>query len=344
MQTIEDFDARQLRNVLGSFVTGVTVVTTVDGHGKPHGLTANSFTSVSLDPPLVLWNQAISSPSHPVFRDTSRFAINILAEHQIAISQCFARPSPDKFNGVAVTSGLGGIPLIKGCAATLECRKVATHVGGDHAIFIGHVERIAIGNPRALVFGGGKYLVAHPHGLGELSEDGNTNGLRQVRAVRAATWLTRELAAELNETLAVSIWTPHGPTVVNWEPASKPASTTLRMGVVPLLGSATGRLFAALLPPDALAITLRMQSRLDALPPQFESALVEIREQGHSISEPPGPGSNPSGLRALSVPVFDKQGVILLAITALRRIDGKQREEQLLQRLKNTAQMLSQQL
>jgi flavin reductase (DIM6/NTAB) family NADH-FMN oxidoreductase RutF len=162
MTAIENFDTLQLRRVLGRFFTGVTVVTTVDDTGSARGVTANSFSSVSLDPPLVLWNQALASPSHPVFNKAERFAINILAEDQILMSKRFSRSGPDKFHGVAVTTGLGGVPLIDGCCAVLECRKIATHAGGDHAVFIGQVERMSSNDQRPLVFGDGKYMEAHP--------------------------------------------------------------------------------------------------------------------------------------------------------------------------------------
>ena len=162
MTAIETFDALQLRRVLGRFFTGVTVVTTVDETGKAWGVTANSFTSVSLDPPLVLWNQAITSPSHPVFRDSGRFVINILAEDQVSVSQRFSKSMPNKFEGVSVTTGLGGIAVIDGCCATLECRKVVTHDGGDHAVFIGEVERMSSNDQRPLIFGDGKYMEAQP--------------------------------------------------------------------------------------------------------------------------------------------------------------------------------------
>ena len=159
---MEQFDSRQLRNVLGRFFTGVTVVTTVDDAGKAWGVTANSFTSVSLDPPLILWNQAVASASHPVFRSAERFAINILAQDQISVSQRFSRPHPDKFQGVSITTGLGGIALIDGCCAVLECRKVATHDGGDHAVFIGQIDRMSSNNRQPLLFGDGQYMGAQP--------------------------------------------------------------------------------------------------------------------------------------------------------------------------------------
>ncbi len=162
MTANDGVDARQLRNVLGRFFTGVTVVTTVDASGKAWGVTANSFTSVSLDPPLVLWNQGLTSLSFPVFEKAGRFTINILADDQIPVSQRFARSEENKFDGLAVTRGLGGVPVIDGCCATLECRKVATHDGGDHRIYIGEVERVYSNDRRPLLFGDGKYMVAQP--------------------------------------------------------------------------------------------------------------------------------------------------------------------------------------
>jgi len=167
MTAIEDFDARQLRGVLGRFFTGVTVVTTVDETGTPWGVTANSFTSVSLEPPLILWNQALTSDSHPAFQKSERFAINILAENQISVSQRFSRSGPNKFEGASVTIGLGGVPLIEECCAVLECRKIATHAGGDHAVFIGQIERRSSNEQRPLIFGDGEYMGAHPFELVE---------------------------------------------------------------------------------------------------------------------------------------------------------------------------------
>ncbi|HYF16780.1 MAG TPA: flavin reductase family protein [Ramlibacter sp.] len=156
-------DVRELRQVLGSFVTGVTVITTVDAQGRRWGLTANSFTSLSLDPPLILWNQSVTAPSHPVFRDAQRFAVNILAEDQVELSRRFASAATDKFAGVATSEGLGGIPLVEGCAAWLECSREAVLPGGDHAVFIGRVERMDRRGRPPLVFGQGRYLKAMPH-------------------------------------------------------------------------------------------------------------------------------------------------------------------------------------
>lgn len=170
MQDAIAFDLREFRHALGSFVTGVTIITTVDGQGRPIGLTANSFSSVSLDPPLVLWSQSLTAPSHSVFRGAERFAISILAEDQQGLSDRFARGAQDKFNGVAWRTGLGGLPLIEGAAAVLECTRHAIYPGGDHAIFIGRVERFERHGRAPLVFGSGQYHgIRKPHGVHQIN-------------------------------------------------------------------------------------------------------------------------------------------------------------------------------
>ncbi len=142
MPDIRLFDGRDLRRVLGTFVTGVTVVTTTDDEGRFHGVTANSFSSVSLDPPLVLWSQAVKTHSHPVFFKAERFAVNILAEDQIELSKRFARSSQEKFAGIDVDIGSGGVPLLRGCSARLQCQVVSRVPGGDHTIYVGEVHAI----------------------------------------------------------------------------------------------------------------------------------------------------------------------------------------------------------
>jgi len=163
MQATASFEARQLRDVLGTFVTGVTVVTTRDAADTLHGVTANSFSSVSLEPPLVLWSQSVSSRSHAAFKHSTHFAINILADDQIALSNHFSKSRGDKFKGIAHTEGIGGIPVLDGVAATLECRKVAAYPGGDHVVFVGRVERIGRSGRRPLAFANGQYMVACAH-------------------------------------------------------------------------------------------------------------------------------------------------------------------------------------
>lgn len=157
------FDERELRNVLGTFVTGVTVVTTRDKSGTPHGVTANSFSSVSIDPPLILWSQSLTSRSYPAFSECDHFVVNILADDQASLSNHFARKSEDKFQAIDYEDGLFGAPVLPGAAAWLECVKVATYPGGDHTIYLGRVEHFTNARRRPLVFGTGQYLMTSPH-------------------------------------------------------------------------------------------------------------------------------------------------------------------------------------
>jgi 3-hydroxy-9,10-secoandrosta-1,3,5(10)-triene-9,17-dione monooxygenase reductase component len=155
-----------LRAALGRFATGVTIITCVGGGGERIGLTANSFNALSLEPPLVLWSLRRSSPRLAAFESATHFAINVLAETQVELSRRFAAPqaSGGKFDeGGAWTSGLGGAPVLAGCAAVFECEKVAAHEGGDHRLYIGRVLRLADIAVAPLVFQGGRY-----HMLGEV--------------------------------------------------------------------------------------------------------------------------------------------------------------------------------
>jgi flavin reductase (DIM6/NTAB) family NADH-FMN oxidoreductase RutF len=163
MSDIRLFDTSELRRVLGIFVTGVTVVTTTDDDGGLHGVTVNSFSSVSLDPPLVLWSQAIKTHRHPVFFKAERFAVNILAEDQIELSNRFAKSSEEKFAGLEVDVGPCGVPLLRGCNAWLQCRVVSRLPGGDHTIYLAEVVSIARAERKPLVFGNGQYLRTGPY-------------------------------------------------------------------------------------------------------------------------------------------------------------------------------------
>ncbi|WP_433256554.1 flavin reductase family protein [Streptosporangium sp. CA-135522] len=148
---------RSLRDALGQFATGVAVVTTAAPDGARAGVTVNSFTSVSLDPPLVLWCLSKRAPSAPVFLRAGRFAVNVLAAGQDHLSQRFARPLPDKFAGVEVRPGPGGVPMLAGTLAGFACRTVSTHDGGDHLIFVGEVGRFRWSEGEPLVFHAGGY-------------------------------------------------------------------------------------------------------------------------------------------------------------------------------------------
>jgi len=154
---MSEFDARALRKALGSYTTGVTVITTRTSDGVTAGLTINSFASVSLDPPLVLWSLSLHSPSLPAFQNCSHYAINVLAQDQQALSQRFAATRTDKFAGLDFTLGAVGAPLLPGCCAWFECRNEAHHAGGDHLIFVGQVEGYARSDQPPLVFQGGQY-------------------------------------------------------------------------------------------------------------------------------------------------------------------------------------------
>jgi flavin reductase (DIM6/NTAB) family NADH-FMN oxidoreductase RutF len=155
------FDTRDFRRALGTFPTGVAVVTARAPSGAFVGVTVNSFSSLSLEPPLVLWALQAASPSLGAFDRARYFAVNILAEDQVELSRRFAAPAANKFLHLDVGAGLEGVPLIAGCAARLECRAAARHNGGDHVLFIGHVERFDHDpRKRPLVFYAGRYHAA----------------------------------------------------------------------------------------------------------------------------------------------------------------------------------------
>jgi flavin reductase (DIM6/NTAB) family NADH-FMN oxidoreductase RutF len=146
-----------LRQALGRFGTGVTIMTCLDANGQRVGLTANSFNSLSLVPPLVLWSLRKASLSLVAFEQASHFAINVLAESQVEMSRRFASAVPNKFDEGAWSAGLGGAPVLAGCAAVLECERYASHDGGDHRLFIGQVQRWADLSVAPLLFQGGHY-------------------------------------------------------------------------------------------------------------------------------------------------------------------------------------------
>lgn len=152
-------DARDFRSALGCFPTGVCLVTTLADDGRRVGLTVNSFSSVSLDPPMVLWSLSRAASSAPVFRDAEYFAINVLARGDEALSSHFAKSGADKFAAFAerFAPGLGGVPVLQGAVAAFECHSRHRYYGGDHIIVIGVVERYSHSERPPLVFHRGKY-------------------------------------------------------------------------------------------------------------------------------------------------------------------------------------------
>lgn len=156
------FDAVEFRKALGAFATGVTIITTRSPDGSPLGLTVNSFNSVSLNPPLVLWSLANTAMSLPAFRAAPHWAVHVLAADQDELSARFARRGEDKFSGIEVDTGLGNIPLLRGCTARFQCRTAFQYEGGDHVIFVGEVLSFDRAETAPLVFHSGRYAHATP--------------------------------------------------------------------------------------------------------------------------------------------------------------------------------------
>lgn len=151
-------DTREFRNALGSFATGITIISSIGRRGEPIGLTANSFNSVSLDPPLVLFSLARNANTWREFLSTHYFAVNILSTQQQSLSNRFAQPMTDKWAGIDYETWETGCPILNGCLANFECEYRYTHDGGDHVIFVGEVLKMrcqADGEP--LIYFRGRY-------------------------------------------------------------------------------------------------------------------------------------------------------------------------------------------
>lgn len=150
-------DKNELRRVMGHFATGVTVITTVNKEGQLQGLTANAFTSVSLDPPLLLISVDKKAESWPAFEESKVFTVNILADDQEALSRKFAVSGGNKFEGVAYRVGANGAAILEGALATIECKLYAAYDGGDHSIYLGEIQEAAIREGKPLLFFRGGY-------------------------------------------------------------------------------------------------------------------------------------------------------------------------------------------
>jgi 3-hydroxy-9,10-secoandrosta-1,3,5(10)-triene-9,17-dione monooxygenase reductase component len=162
-------DGLAFRNALGTFVTGVTIVTTRDAAGSDIGLTVNSFNSVSLDPPMILWSLALDSGNLGAFRHAPWWAVHVLASDQEALSARFAKRDVAKFEGVPVARGPGDIPLLEGCAARFICRTEYEYEGGDHAIFVGRVTEFDRAGHAPLVYHEGRYSRVLPEPTAEVA-------------------------------------------------------------------------------------------------------------------------------------------------------------------------------
>ncbi|MHB0768791.1 flavin reductase family protein [Bradyrhizobium sp. 5.13L] len=150
-------DPRDFRNALGTYATGVTIITAAAPDGKPYGLTCNSFASVSLNPPLVLWSLVVYSSSLAIFQNASHFTVNVLGASQQALANKFAKSSDDKFTGVDWAPGLGDAPVLAESVANFQCRSVNRYYGGDHVIFLGAVEAYTYNAKEPLLFARGTF-------------------------------------------------------------------------------------------------------------------------------------------------------------------------------------------
>ena len=142
----------EFRSAMSRFASGVTVMTTADAAGRPHGLTVSAFCSVSMSPPMVLACIHKETASHYAFLERQAFVVHILGEHQQHISQRFAEPSMDKFDGAQVYESTEGLPMLADALVTLECRVASVFDGGDHTIIVGSVENADIRTGAPLIY------------------------------------------------------------------------------------------------------------------------------------------------------------------------------------------------
>jgi flavin reductase (DIM6/NTAB) family NADH-FMN oxidoreductase RutF len=155
--TERGFDSAHFRQALSQFATGVTVITTRLEDGSFRGLTASSFNSVSLEPPLVLWSLANVANSLPIFSGNSHYVINVLSAGQEDVARRFSRRGENPFDSTDYELSRTGQPILKGVAAWFECHNRSRYPEGDHVIFVGEVEECAVHPQPALIFHGGKF-------------------------------------------------------------------------------------------------------------------------------------------------------------------------------------------
>lgn len=176
-ETSQAIEPRQFRNALGHFATGVTVITACSPGGELVGVTANSFNSVSLDPPMVLWSLSKASRGIQFFLDATYFCVNVLAADQVSLSNHFASKKEQKFADLEFETGLGGTPMLYDCAARFQCKTAFTYEGGDHLIFVGEVVAFDETGKQGLVYHQGKYAVSDLHAFHAAdTEDRQTGG------------------------------------------------------------------------------------------------------------------------------------------------------------------------
>ncbi len=150
-------DRDLFRAVLGRFASGITVITACDAHGQPHGMTVSAFSSMSLDPPLILICIGNDATMAPVLAAADSFAVNVLTDSQESLSRRFSGKMDDRFAGIGYSDGKTGVPLLDDVLASIECRIVARHAAGDHEIVIGQVEQAKASEGRPLLYYRGGY-------------------------------------------------------------------------------------------------------------------------------------------------------------------------------------------
>lgn len=192
-----EFDAKKFRRALGNFATGVTIITARAADGTNLGVTASSFSSLSLDPPLILWSSIKDTPSCKLFETATHFAVNILASDQMDMSNHFARQQEDKFKGFDWQEGIGGAPIFPNCAGRFQCESYDKLDGGDHWIFVGRVVAFDDYGRSPLCFHQGSYsmVINHPDTYSSTEKEaaenadtgrmGNHGFFLMLRAVRA---------------------------------------------------------------------------------------------------------------------------------------------------------------
>lgn len=194
---VDPIDPKAFRRALGNFATGVTIITAKAPDGTIVGVTASSFNSLSMDPPLILWSSIKGNPSCAIFEEATHFAVNILASDQMDMSNHFARQQPDKFAGMDWEPGIGGAPIFPNCAGRFQCESYAKLDGGDHWIFVGRVLAFDDFGRPPLCFHRGSYAMVfdHPGTAPKITDEpaakmdsellGNHTFFLMMRAVRA---------------------------------------------------------------------------------------------------------------------------------------------------------------
>lgn len=346
-----EFSSVDFRQCLGEFITGVTVITTVGLDGTRYGLTANSFSSVSLDPPLILWSLRLNATNFPIYSTAETFAVNILAEDQVDVSNRFAKSGPDRFEGISYTEGTGGLPLLDGCVAQLECRREVSYPGGDHVVFIGRVLRIRSEKRKPLALRSGKYMIVHPHEPFSAQDAIDQENIAELVAIYAARPVIEELGREADKTVGLSVWGNLGPTIIWWRESSRPLKTRVRCGlVVSLLNSSSGAVFAAYAPREVTGPLLEAELTSQAQDPaprfrtrkDVDDYLNEVRAHGlGSIINVVSPGINERGHSAFSAPVFDAKGSIVLALAMIGDAEEFHADDPAIEKLRAAAAGLS---